>query len=126
MLFSRHIYWTTLGHILIILATAGTGLWLIISQQGVVIGILLVICSLFQIGRLVNKLNSFNQKLRLFFDAIEDKDNMLYFPENNVSREQEILNRSLNRITDFIGMPATSPLRPTETYPAGKREERTT
>lgn len=92
MLFSRHIYWTTLGHILFILATAGTGLWLIISQQGVVIGILLVICSLFQIGRLVNKLNSFNQKLRLFFDAIEDKDNMLYFPENNVSREQEMLN----------------------------------
>ena len=93
MLFSRHIYWTTLGHILFILATAGTGLWLIISQQGVVIGILLVICSLFQIGRLVNKLNSFNQKLRLFFDAIEDKDNMLYFPENNVSREQEMLNQ---------------------------------
>ena len=102
MLFSRHIYWTTLGHILFILATAGTGLWLIISQQGVVIGILLVICSLFQIGRLVNKLNSFNQKLRLFFDAIEDKDNMLYFPENNVSREQEMLNRSLNRINALL------------------------
>ena len=102
MLFSRHIYWTTLGHILFILATAGTGLWLIISQQGVVIGILLVICSLFQIGRLVNKLNSFNQKLRLFFDAIEDKDNMLYFPENKVSREQEMLNRSLNRINALL------------------------
>jgi len=102
MLFSRHIYWTILGHILFILATAGTGLWLIISQQGVVIGILLVICSLFQIGRLVNKLNSFNQKLRLFFDAIEDKDNMLYFPENNVSREQEMLNRSLNRINALL------------------------
>ena len=102
MLFSRHIYWTTLGHILFILATAGTGLWLIISQQGVVIGILLVICSLFQIGRLVNKLNSFNQKLRLFFDAIEDKDNMLYFPEINVSREQEMLNRSLNRINALL------------------------
>ena len=102
MLFSRYIYWTILGHILFILATAETGLWLIISQQGVVIGILLVICSLFQIGRLVNKLNSFNQKLRLFFDAIEDKDNMLYFPENNVSREQEMLNRSLNRINTLL------------------------
>lgn len=102
MLFSRHIYWTILGHILFILVTSGTGLWLIISQQGVVIGILLVICSLFQIGRLVNKLNSFNQKLRLFFDAIEDKDNMLYFPENNVSREQEMLNRSLNRINTLL------------------------
>ena len=66
MLFSRHIYWTTLGHILFILATAGTGLWLIISQQGVVI------------------------------------DNVLYFPENNVSREQEMLNRSLNRINALL------------------------
>ena len=35
-------------------------------------------------------------------DAIEDKDNMLYFPENNVSREQEMLNRSLNRINALL------------------------
>ena len=97
MLFSRHIYWTTLGHILFILATAGTGLWLIISQQGVVIGILLVICSLYQIGRLVNKQNSINQKLRLIFNAIEDKDKLLYFNEKNDSQQQEMLNRSLNR-----------------------------
>lgn len=98
MIFSRHIYWIILLHIVLILATSGTGLWLIVSQSGYTIGILLIICSLFQIGGLVKKLNSFNQKLRLFFDAIEDKDNMLYFPEHNVSKEQEKLNRSLNRI----------------------------
>lgn len=98
MIFSRHIYWIILLHIVLILATSGTGLWLIISQRGYTIGTLLIICSLFQIGGLVKKLNSFNQKLRLFFDAIEDKDNMLYFPEHNVSKEQEKLNRSLNRI----------------------------
>lgn len=98
MIFSRHIYWIILLHIVLILATSGTGLWLIVSQSGYTIGILLIICSLFQIGGLVKKLNSFNQKLRLFFDAIEDKDNMLYFPERNVSKEQEKLNRSLNRI----------------------------
>lgn len=98
MIFSRHIYWIILLHIVLILATSGTGIWLIISQRGYTIGILLIICSLFQIGGLVKKLNSFNQKLRLFFDAIEDKDNMLYFPECNVSKEQEKLNRSLNRI----------------------------
>lgn len=98
MIFSRHIYWIILLHIVLILATSGTGLWLIVSQRGFTIGTLLIICSLFQIGGLVKKLNSFNQKLRLFFDAIEDKDNMLYFPEHNVSKEQEKLNRSLNRI----------------------------
>ena len=98
MIFSRHIYWIILLHIVLILATSGTGIWLIVSQRGFTIGTLLIICSLFQIGGLVKKLNSFNQKLRLFFDAIEDKDNMLYFPEHNVSKEQEKLNRSLNRI----------------------------
>lgn len=98
MIFSRHIYWIILLYVILILATSGTGIWLIISQRGFVIGTLLIICSLFQIDGLVNKLNSFNQKLRIFFDAIEDKDNMLYFPEHNVSREQEKLNRSLNRI----------------------------
>lgn len=98
MIFSRRIYWVILLHVLLILATSGTGAWLIISQRGFVIGTLLVTCSLFQIGGLVNRLNSFNKKLRIFFDAIEDKDNMLYFPERNVSEEQKKLNRSLNRI----------------------------
>ena len=98
MIFSRHLYWIILLHVVLILANAGTGTWLIISQRGFVIGTLLIICSFLQISGLVNKLNSFNQKLRIFFDAIEDKDNMLYFPEQNVSKEQEKLNRSLNRI----------------------------
>lgn len=98
MIFSRHLYWIILLNIVLILASSGTGIWLITSQRGFVTGILLIICSLFQISGLVNRLNSFNRKLRIFFDAIEDKDNMLYFPEHNVSKEQEKLNRSLNRI----------------------------
>lgn len=98
MIFSRHLYWIILLNIVLILASSGTGIWLIASQRGFVTGILLIICSLFQISGLVNRLNSFNRKLRIFFDAIEDKDNMLYFPEHNVNKEQENLNRSLNRI----------------------------
>ena len=98
MIFSRHLYWIILLNVILILASSGTGIWLIASQRGLVTGILLIICSLFQINGLVNRLNSFNRKLRTFFDAIEDKDNMLYFPEHNVSKEQENLNRSLNRI----------------------------
>lgn len=41
-------------------------------------------------------------KIKLFFDAVQDKDNMLYFPEVNVSKEQEQLNRSLNRLNDLL------------------------
>ena len=33
---------------------------------------------------------------------MQDKDNMLYFPEANVGKEQEQLNRSLNRLNDLL------------------------
>ena len=102
MIFSRRIYFIILLHIVLILATAGAGLWLILSGTGYIIGSILLLCSLFQIGALTRRLNIFNRKIKLFFDAVQDKDNMLYFPEVNVSKEQEQLNRSLNRLNDLL------------------------
>lgn len=102
MIFSRRIYFIILLHIVLILATAGAGLWLILSGTGYIIGSILLLCSLFQIGALTWRLNTFNRKIKLFFDAVQDKDNMLYFPEVNVSKEQEQLNRSLNRLNDLL------------------------
>lgn len=98
MIFCQRIYWIILGYIILILLTSGTGLWLVISSKGTIIGILFILYSLFQIGRLVAHLNSFNSKLRLFFDGIEDHDNTFYYPEEKVNKEQLLLHRSLNRI----------------------------
>lgn len=102
MIFSRHIYGMILAHILLILATSGTGVWLIFSQRGMIIGVLLLVCSLIQIGGLVAYLNGFNRKLRLFFDAIEDSDHTFTYPEQGISKEQQLLNRSLNRINALL------------------------
>lgn len=102
MIFSQRIYWIILGYILLILLTAGTGLWLIFSLRGVIIGTLLIISSFFQIASLVVRLNSFNRKIRLFFDAVEDHDNMFYYPENKVNKQQQLLHRSLNRINALL------------------------
>ena len=77
MIFSRRIYFIILLHIVLILATAGAGLWLILSSTGYIIGSILLLCSLFQIGALTRRLNTFNRKIKLFFDAVQDKDNML-------------------------------------------------
>lgn len=102
MIFSQRIYWIILGHIALILLTLGTGLWLVFSLRGIVIGSLLIVCALFQIGGLTTHLNSFNRKVRLFFDAVEDRDNTFYYPEQKVSKEQQLLNRSLNRINTLL------------------------
>ena len=60
------------------------------------------ICSLFQIGGIVTYLNNINRKLRLFFDAIEDRDNTFSYPEQGINEEQQQLNRSLNRINALL------------------------
>lgn len=102
MIFSQHIYWIILFHIILILATSGTGLWLVISQHGIIIGTLLIICALFQIGGIVTYLNNINRKLRFFFDSIEDRDNTFSYPEQGTSKGQQQLNRSLNRINALL------------------------
>lgn len=107
MTFSRGLYWTIWIYIVLILVTSGTGIWLIISLRGIIIGILLLACALLQIGALAHKLDTFNRKIRLFFDAVQDNDNMIYFPEQHVNKEQEMLNRSLNRINDLLSQSQT-------------------
>lgn len=107
MIFSRRIYFIILAHILFILATSGAGLWLIVTHTGYIIGGILIVCALCQIAELTRQLNNFNQKIKLFFDAVQDKDNMLYFPEQNVSKEQQQLNRALNRINDLLAQTKT-------------------
>ena len=102
MIFSKHIYVVILAYILLILAISGAGMWMILSKTGIIIGGLLILCSFFLIGALTHRLNTLNRKIRLFFDAVQDKENILLFPEENVSQEQKLLNRSLNRINSLL------------------------
>ena len=53
-------------------------------------------------GALVKRLNKSNAKLKLFFDAIEDKENMIQFNEYSGDREMNALSRSLNRINELL------------------------
>ena len=102
MIVSKHIYVVILAYILLILAISGAGMWMILSKTGIIIGGLLILCSFFLIGALTHRLNTLNRKIRLFFDAVQDKENILLFPEENVSQEQKLLNRSLNRINSLL------------------------
>ena len=54
------------------------------------------------LGGIVTYLNNINRKLRLFFDAIEDRDNTFSYPEQGINEEQQQLNRSLNRINALL------------------------
>ena len=102
MSFSRHLYTVILCYVLLILGVAGTGLVLVITHTGIIIGCLLITISFFIIGALVKRLNKSNAKLRLFFNAIEGKRNMKQFNEYSEDKEMNALSHSLNRINELL------------------------
>lgn len=102
MVFSKHLYYIILGYILLILGVAGSGIVLIITRTGIIIGCLLFITSFFIITALVRRLNKFNTKIKVFFDAVEDKENMIQFNENSMDKEMNMLSHSLNHITELL------------------------
>lgn len=79
MVFSKHLYMVILSYILLIIAVAGAGIALIITHTALILGCLFLIISLFFIRALVKQLNKFNAKIRIFLDAMEDKESMILF-----------------------------------------------
>ncbi len=55
-----------------------------------------------QIIMLVNFLNSINRKLAFFFDAVQNEDSTMYFPEKVRNRSLRELNQSLNKVNSMI------------------------
>jgi len=86
-----------LSYILLIIAVAGAGIALIITHTALILGCLFLIISLFFIRALVKQLNKFNAKIRIFLDAMEDKESMILFNEQSADKEMNALSHSLNR-----------------------------
>lgn len=91
MVFSKHLYMVILSYILLIIAVAGAGIALIITHTALILGCLFLIISLFFIRALVKQLNKFNAKIRIFLDAMEDKESMILFNEQSADKEMNAL-----------------------------------
>lgn len=101
-MFSKRIFYGILFQILLILLVAGCGAACILSQKAVVFGAVFLVCSVFQIQFLVSRLNRQNRRIALFFDAINDNEPTVYFPEHIANKEQQQLHIALNRINRLI------------------------
>ncbi|RGJ35222.1 GHKL domain-containing protein [Bacteroides sp. 4_1_36] len=97
-MFSTRLYIHILLFVLLIVFTLGLGLIGIISRKAIILGTITILIAFGLIGRLVYYLNSYNRKMKFFFDSIEDNESMLYFPENIGSKEQRYLYASFNRV----------------------------
>lgn len=101
-MFSTRLYIHILLFVLLIVFTLGLGLVGIISRKAIILGTITILIAFGLIGKLVYYLNSYNRKMKFFFDSIEDNESMLYFPENIGSKEQRYLYASFNRVYTLI------------------------
>lgn len=76
--------------------------WLFFDRYSMILGIFLVLIFVVQVTELIAFLNRTNQKIAFFFDAIQNDDSTLRFPENTSGKSLKELNASLNRVNDLI------------------------
>lgn len=95
---SIRLYIHILLFVVLIVLTFGLGLAGILSGRAFILGSIALFAAVWLIGVLVRHLNSYNRKIRFFFDSIADNESMLHFPENTGSHEQRYLHTSFNRI----------------------------
>ncbi|MBW6534488.1 MAG: ATP-binding protein [Mariniphaga sp.] len=76
--------------------------WLFFEQQSLVPGIFVAIVFVIQIAELIHFLNRTNRQIAFFFDAIQNDDSTLRFPETTATKSLNDLNSSLNRMNEQI------------------------
>lgn len=101
-MFSYRLYIKIIFNILLILLLCGSGIVLIVFQWAIIIGILLLIWAILQIRHLVNLLNYTNKRIAFFFNTIKDNGIQSYYPEQHVSKEEQLMNQTFNRINQII------------------------
>ena len=101
-MFSYRLYIKIIFNILLILLLCGGGITLIVFRWAIIIGILLLIWAILQTRYLVNLLNYTNKRIAFFFDTIKDNGIQSYYPEQNVGQEEQLMNRTFNRINQII------------------------
>lgn len=101
-MYSKRIYIEILLHIVFIVVVALGSLWVIVCRYAIILGMLGLVVAVFQMSWLAHRLNTANRRIKLFFDAIENGESTLVFPEINLSQEQILLNRAFNRINRLL------------------------
>lgn len=100
-MFSRRLYIRILLQVVLIVCSAGIGLFGIISGKAFILGILFLLISLLLIGLLVRYLNISNRKVKVFLEALQDNESMLFFPDKK-EKGQNHLHHAFNKANDLL------------------------
>jgi len=95
---SKNLYFQFLFRVLLLIAISLFWGWLIFEKEyyifSIIVGFVIIILG----ANLIHFLNITNRRLRYFFDAIQNEDSTLTFPEKTGNKTFKELNNSLNRV----------------------------
>ncbi len=95
---SKNLYIRILVRVILLIALSLLAGWTLFGKEWHVISIVLFIATAITAANLVWFLNSLNRRLFYYFEAIQNDDSTLSFPEKTNDRTIMELNKSLNRV----------------------------
>lgn len=99
---SKNLYLNIIIRCCLLAGSALVLAWLFFEQHSLAPGIFVTIVFVIQIAELIHFLNRTNQQIAFFFDAIQNDDSTLRFPETTATKSLNDLNSSLNRMNEQI------------------------
>lgn len=88
--------------LLLIVATSIAGAWFLVLMKNIGAALVFFMLIIIQTVLFINKLNELNRKVSFFFDAVENDDSTLYYPERVQNKAIRRLNISLNHVNKKI------------------------
>lgn len=99
---SRYIYWQIIVRVIVIIVASIAGTWLTLATGHWVYAVVFGLIVLWFAVRLMYNLNDVNRKIAYFFNAVENEDATLHYPEKISHASFRDLNKSLNRVNNLI------------------------
>ena len=98
---SKNLYFRIIFKVLFIVVVS-FGCVYFILQKKIDLSIYLGIVILFQVTNLIHFLNKTNRKIAFFFNAVENDDSAIHFPQYTKDKSLKSLHKSLNRVNGLI------------------------
>lgn len=98
---SKKMYFALIFRVVILTLTTICFSFFILEKQ-IVLTLILSSIIFIQVILLINHLNKNNRKIAYFFNAVENEDSTIYFPEESGNKSIKELNKSLNRVNRLI------------------------
>lgn len=101
-MFFRNTFIRLIAYILLLIAFSAISTWILLSYTPNLYVSIPILFIAFLVYRIIRLYNSTPEKIAYFFNAVENEDSTLHFPEKTLHKANAEMNKSLNRVNELI------------------------